>query len=136
MFELTRDLSSLSPLMEGAFEALPWNGSAGVFPALNIWEDEHAFHVEAEVPGMKLEDVEVTLFEGELSIRGERKNLPVEGAAYHRRERGAGSFGRTVRLPVALDAEKVQASMQDGILTITLPKAEAAKPRKISVQRK
>jgi HSP20 family protein len=131
MFDLTRELS---PFGRNHSEVNRLMG--GAFPALNVREDAQAFHVEAEVPGLKLEDVEVTFMDGELSIRGERKDLPVEGAEYHLRERRVGSFGRTVRLPVDVDADRILASMEDGILTLTLPKAEAAKPRKISVQRK
>lgn len=103
------------------------------FPALNIWEQGEALVAEAEVPGVKPEDVDVSVVGGELIIKGRRDDSQQAGASYHRRERSVGEFSRTVRLPVEIDADKVQASLQDGVLRITLPKAAAVKPRKIQV---
>ena len=105
-----------------------------VFPPLNIWEDERTLFAEAELPGMKLGDVEVLVLGDELIVKGERKQESQENATYHRRERGVGAFSRVVRLPVAVDADKVSAGLRDGVLTITLPKAETAVPRKIQVK--
>jgi HSP20 family protein len=103
------------------------------FPALNIWEQGDALLAEAEVPGVKAEDVDVSVVGAELVIKGRRGGGHPDGVSYHRRERGVGEFSRTVRLPVEVDAAKVYASLQDGILRITLPKAATAKPRKIEV---
>lgn len=103
------------------------------FPALNIWEQDDALIAEAELPGVKAEDVDISVVGNELVIKGRRTSNQPEGVSYHRRERGVGSFSRSVRLAVEIDAEKVQASLQDGVLRITLPKAEAARPRKIHV---
>jgi len=105
-----------------------------LYPALNVWEDEGSYTAEAELPGFRLEDVEVNVRGSELSISGERKPEEKEGMTWHRRERGFGKFHRALEFPLPVDAEKVQASLKNGVLTVTLPKAEAAKPRKIQVR--
>jgi len=105
-----------------------------LYPALNVWEDEDSYTAEAELPGFRLEDVEVNVRGSELSISGERKPEEKEGMTWHRRERGFGKFHRALEFPLPVDAEKVQASLKNGVLTVTLPKAEAAKPRKIQVR--
>ncbi|MBL9125058.1 MAG: Hsp20/alpha crystallin family protein [Planctomycetaceae bacterium] len=103
-------------------------------PAINLWEDQGELYAEAELPGVKQDDLEVLVVGGELTIKGQRP-APANGAqAFHRRERNGGPFQRTVRLPVDVDASKVEATLRDGVLTIKLPTAEAAKPRKIPVQ--
>ncbi|MBL0927186.1 MAG: Hsp20/alpha crystallin family protein [Phycisphaerales bacterium] len=114
-----------------AFAATP---AATRFPALNIFETRDALVVEAELPGFTMKDLEVTLENGELTIAGRREiaELP-EGAAYQRRERSVGQFSRTVRIEETIDAEKVAAKLADGVLTITLPKAAAMRPRRIEV---
>jgi len=110
-----------------------WAGTR-TFPALNAWEDDQNLYVEAEIPGMKMDNIEVVVVNNELTIKGERPDAAREDISYHRRERGVGTFGRLVRLPIAIDADKVEAALTDGVLTITLPKAAAAKPRKIQVK--
>jgi HSP20 family protein len=109
-------------------------GRAGVFPPLNVWEREHDLVLEAELPGLKHEDLDIQVVGNELTLKGRRVDSATEGAAYHRRERGTGEFVRVLRLPVEVNAEKVEASLKDGVLTITLPKAESARPRKIEVR--
>lgn len=104
------------------------------YPALNIWEEGDQLFAEAELPGMGMDDVELFVVGNELTIKGQRRPLADENASYHRRERGVGEFSRTVTLPVEIDSDKVEASLKNGVLTITLPKAEAARPRKISVR--
>lgn len=103
------------------------------FPAINMWEDAENVYAEAELPGLKAEDVEISVVGPELTLKGKRADARPEGAAYHRRERSAGDFTRAVRLPVAIDADKVHCLLADGVLLITLPKAQSAKPRKIKV---
>lgn len=100
---------------------------------LRVWEDDGAYHVEAELPGLKLEDLEILVHRHEVSLSGERKIDFGEGADAGRRERATGKFQRKLQLPLELDADKAQASLVNGILTLTLPKAESAKPRKIEV---
>src|SRR3974377_118832 len=107
----------------------------GVYPLVNISEDADHIYVQAELPGVKPEDLEITLKEQNLVLRGERK-IPAEekDVNYHRRERAAGFFRRALRLPAQVDPNKVEASCQDGVLTITLAKPEEVKPRQISVK--
>jgi HSP20 family protein len=106
------------------------------FPALNVWDEGEELVAEAELPGLKGENLEVTVVGSELTIKGDRPADVREGVSYHRRERGVGAFTRLVHLPVEVDGDRVQATLHDGVLTIRLPKAEAAKPRKIVVQPK
>jgi HSP20 family protein len=90
--------------------------------------------VEAEVPGLKAENLDITVVGDELTIKGDRpEQLPPEGS-FHRRERGVGSFTRIVRLPSEVNADRVEAALNDGVLLLTLPKAEGAKPRKVKVK--
>ena len=105
------------------------------YPALNVWEDKDHFYVEAEVPGLKMDDLEITAIGRELTIKGERKiGESDEGTTYHRRERGAGKFSRTLRLPTDIAGDGAEASLTNGVLNITLPKPEAVKPRRIEVK--
>jgi len=104
------------------------------FPALNVWSDESNLFVEAEVPGLGLNDLDVAVVGDELTIGGERRQVPKEGVAHHRRERGIGKFSRSVRLPFAVDATAVRAQLQSGVLTVTLPKAPELRPRRIEVK--
>lgn len=103
------------------------------FPAVNVWQQDDEVFVEAEVPGLKSGDIEISVVGNGLSLKGRRPDVPPEQAKFHRRERGVGDFNRVLRLPVEVDSEKVQAKLADGVLLITLPKAEAAKPRRIPV---
>lgn len=114
------------------------NGRSAVptgYPAMNIWEDDDQLFVEAELPGMELTDLEIFVNGGnQLSLKGERKPPISEQGTWHRRERGYGKFSRIIELPHQVDADKVQANFKHGVLTITLPKQEASKPRKIEVK--
>jgi HSP20 family protein len=106
-----------------------------LFPALNVWERENELFVEAELPGLKSDDLEISVVGQQLVLKGRPSDFePEEGVAFHRRERGAGEFVRTIELPVDVDANRVEARLADGVLLITLPKAEAAKPRKVQVK--
>jgi HSP20 family protein len=107
---------------------------SGWTPALDVYENKDNFVVKAELPGMKKEDIEVSLHDGSLSISGERQaeSKHAEGEVY-RAERFFGRFQRTVTLPTTVAADKVKAAYNDGVLTITLPKTEEAKPKKIDV---
>ena len=107
---------------------------SGWTPALDVYEDKDNFVVKAELPGMKREEIEVSLQEGSLSISGERKSEEKhKEAEVYRTERFFGRFQRTVALPTAVAADQVKASYKDGVLTITLPKTEEAKPKHIDV---
>jgi len=115
-----------------------WARSAQVFtgwtPALDVYEDKDNVYVKAELPGMKREEIELTLHDGVLSISGERKvETKREEAETHRVERFFGRFQRTVTLPTPVASDKVQAEYKDGILSIKLPKTEESKPKRIDV---
>lgn len=104
------------------------------YPALNLWEDDESLFVEAELPGMNLEDLEIFVTGGnQLTISGERKEPASDGVSWHRRERGYGRFTRVIELPVLVNEERVEADFKRGALTIKLPKHEEAKPRRITV---
>jgi HSP20 family protein len=103
-------------------------------PALDVHEDKDGFTIRAELPGMKREDIEVSIQDGALVISGERQEEKVnEGTEVHRQERYYGRFSRALTLPTAVNGDKVKANYKDGILTVTLPKAEEAKPKQITV---
>ena len=107
---------------------------SGWTPALDVIENKDNFVVKAELPGMKKEDIEVSLHDGSLSISGERKSeTKHEDAEVYRAERFFGRFQRTVTLPTPVATDKVKAQYKDGVLTITLPKTEEAKPKQIDV---
>ena len=104
-------------------------------PPLNVWEDDHALYVEADLPGLDPAALDVTVTEGnQLTIQGERPTPDIQGAVWVRQERPAGRFTRAVSLPALVDADKVEAVYTDGVLKLTLPKHEAAKPRKVQVK--
>ena len=103
-------------------------------PALDVHEDKDGFTISAELPGMKREDIEVSVQEGALVISGERQEEKVnEGTEVHRQERYFGRFSRALTLPTAVAGDRVKATYKDGILTVVLPKAEEAKPKRIAV---
>jgi len=106
----------------------------GWSPAFDVYEEKDNFIVKAELPGMKREDINVSLHDGNLIISGERKSeTKSEGAEVYRAERFFGKFQRAVALPTSVAANKVQAQYKDGVLTVTLPKSEEAKPKQIEV---
>jgi HSP20 family protein len=102
-------------------------------PAANVWEQDDALLVEMEVPGIKNDQVDISVAGGELSVKVNRAETAPEGVTYHRRERPVGPLIRVLRLPVEVDANRVEAELRDGVLLVKLPKAESAKPRKINV---
>ena len=123
-------LTGLQDELERLFES-PMTGWA---PALDVHEDKDSFSVRLELPGMKREDIEVSLQDGSLIISGERKEEQVnEETTVHHQERYYGKFSRALTLPTAVAGDKVKAQYRDGILTVTLPKAEEAKPKAINV---
>ena len=134
-------LSSLRDELDRLFES-PWAELSrtsqllsGWTPALDMHEDKDSFVVQAELPGMKREDIDVSLHDGALSISGERRTeKQYEEAEVYRTERFFGKFQRTVTVPAPVAADQVTAQYKDGILTVTLPKTEAAKPKQIDVK--
>jgi len=125
-------LSSLRSILDSAFQ-LP-SYPQGWTPALDVFEDEENVSVQIEVPGMNKDDFDISLQDDVLTVSGERKSeTSKREAESFRSERRFGTFSRSVTLPSPVKEEAVKAAYHDGILTITLPKAEEAKPRKIQV---
>ncbi|MEW6357748.1 MAG: Hsp20/alpha crystallin family protein [Planctomycetota bacterium] len=141
-----RDLSlaSLRNEMNRLFENFFGSGmniepvfGAGWSPALDISETENAVTVKAELPGVDAKDVDVSLSGDVLTIKGEKKEEKEEKErSYHRVERSYGSFSRTLRLPATVDADKIEASFDKGVLEITMPKKEEQKGKKIEIKGK
>lgn len=109
---------------------------AGVFPPVNIYETPDAYVLTAELPGLSSEQIEVSVEANRATLRGERKIEYPANAGRHRLERQAGFFGRTVELPVEVDAEKAEAVYRNGVLMLRIPKAPQHQPRRISVHTK
>mgnify|MGYP006279013747 CR=1 FL=1 len=109
--------------------------AAPSYPALNLWADEDSVIVRAELPGVNPDDLDVSVDNGDLTLSGSRTRdeLP-EGATYHRQERNYGRFTRTIHLPYKIEAEEVDATMHNGVLTLTLPRAEEDKPKRIKIK--
>src|SRR4051812_24309879 len=132
--------SSLRDDLNTLFDLPFWSGSErqgqllnGWSPALDLYQNNDNVVALLEVPGMRKEDIEISLHDGTLTIAGERK-MESDGAQnMERSERFVGKFRRSITLPSRIDAGKVSASYRDGILTVTLPKAEEAKPKQIQV---
>ncbi len=132
--ELERVKEEMDRFFEEISEGILKEPAAGVFPLVNLTEDENNYYVRAELPGIKPEELDISVTENTLTISGERK-IKVEGDVdYHRKEREEGRFSRAISLPGEIDPDKVEARCKNGILTVILPKAEKTKPRKISIK--
>jgi HSP20 family protein len=109
--------------------------SAVTYPPINLWEDAEFFYAEAELPGLKLQDLVITVTgENQLTLKGKRMSQAPENAEWHRQERNFGEFERVLSLPAGVDSSKVEARLENGVLTIKMAKKESAKPRKITVK--
>jgi HSP20 family protein len=109
--------------------------TAGGFPPMNITQDDDNFYLRAEIPGIKPAELSISALRNRVAIAGKRE-IPREHerVSYHRKERPEGAFNRTITLPTEVDAERVEARYADGVLMLTMPKAEQAKPRQIAVK--
>ena len=132
--------SNLRDELNSFFEFPVWSSFArggqlfsGWSPALDLYQNNDNVVAIVELPGMRREDIEISLHDGTLTISGERKSESSNGEKAERTERYIGKFRRSITLPARVDANKVSASYRDGILTVTLPKAEDAKPKQIQV---
>lgn len=104
-------------------------------PAMNLWEEDEALYLEAELPGLELQDLEIFVTgHNQLTLKGERKPPVVPKGVQHRQERPVGKFTRTVTLPFAVDENNVDAHFENGVLRVRMPKHEAARPRKITIK--
>jgi len=141
-WEPFREMANLSRMMDRFFDEpfgeMPvlWRRGDGYNLALDVAEQEDKYIVKASVPGIKPEDVEITLTDNVLTIKGETKDeQETKEENYHLRERRFGSFVRSIALPNSVDADKIEAVNEHGVLTLTLPKAEAVKPKRIEVKK-
>jgi len=134
----TADLEAMRQEMGRLFDSLSgFTGfdSAGVFPPINVSETGEALLVQAELPGITPDKLDITVEDDTLTIAGEREmERESENVSYHRREREWGTFRRSFSMPVRVDAAKVKARYANGILTVELPKAAEARPKQIPVQ--
>ena len=132
--ELHRLRQQMEQLHDGT--SAPYQpASAGVFPLINLTQDKDKYYIRAELPGVKGDELDIQVTENNLAISGERKiAAEEEGARYHRREREAGTFSRIIGLPGDINSDNVDAKLENGILTVGVSKAEAAKPKQISVK--
>ncbi len=134
--EMQRDLHSALAARGGVYR-----GTRGVHPLVNLYENDEGYVLTAELPGVPPEHINVSIEGSTVTLTGERKiEYPVGSSreekvtAIHRRERQAGSFRRAFELPAEIDVDRARASHKHGILTLTLPKSPAAKPRQISIE--
>ncbi len=144
-WDVFKELDNLRREIDEAFRNGTYNRSSGPsflspvttrrFPLVNFSEDDAHVYIEALVPGIDPGDVELSVLRNTVTIAGERKPfVQNEGQIVHRTELGSGKFSRTLELPVDIDASKVEAKCKDGIMQITLAKAEHAKPKKIEIK--
>ena len=134
-------LRRLNSILDDAFSTWPFqsqeNGAltSSWIPACDVFEDKDAVKIVAEVPGVRPEDVKISLENNLLTVRGEKRQQAEDKTErVHRYERTYGSFERAFSLPTTVDPEKIAASYANGILTVTIPKAERARPREIPVK--
>jgi len=129
-----RDLTRLQDEMNRVFSRVT-DSSPTTFPAVNVWASQESAVVTTELPGVELQDFDISVVGDALTIRGSRRPEQLnEGDTYHRRERRWGQFVRVVQLPFRVEPDEVSATLKNGLLNITLPRAHADRPRKIQVR--
>ena len=137
-FRPTRDMMTLQQEMNRLFNETLQREEAQEqqvqwAPRVDVAESQNEIVVQVEVPGMRREEIVLTIEDNVLTLSGEKKQEALEGYRYHRAERTQGRFRRTFSLPASIDTAKVKAAYKDGLLTITLPKVEAHRPKEITV---
>ncbi|MBN2374508.1 Hsp20/alpha crystallin family protein [bacterium] len=141
LWDLLHDMRELQNEIDGLFEwpsmlpRLYYTTARSKYPAMNLRETEDNLFLDVNIPGLEMDKVQINIKDHILSINGQKPSpAGIEAKNYHRRERTTGSFIRAVELPMDVEIEKVTATYENGILTITLPKAESAKPKLIEVK--
>ena len=140
-WEPMREMMTLREAMDRLFDdaftrPISMSAVSGV-PAIDLYQNDDEVVVKASLPGLKADDVQITVTAGVLTLRGEfKQDEEKKEATYHIHEHRYGSFERSITLPVDVETDKAKADFKDGILTITLPKAEAVKPKTISIKAK
>ena len=131
MERMRREMNRLFARMPTSFEGT----AAPAYPAMNLWSDQDGAIVTAELPGVDPDDIDILVVDDILTLKGGRQPDELkEGETYHRRERRHGGFTRALQLPFQVDADKVEAVFEKGVLRISLPRAEADKPKKIAIK--
>ncbi len=143
MLDLFREMDNLRRDLDSVFKGLGRTGEygpsflpglgAGRYPQVNLREDNDHLFLDALVPGIDPKDLELSVMRNTLTLSGVRREVEHK-ATWHRNERGSGKFLRTIELPVEVDTSRVQAECRNGVLRVTMPKSEAARPKKISVK--
>jgi len=142
--DLFREIESLRKEIDNAFGSFGVGGvlssaflpgiGTGDYPRINLSEDENNFYLEAMSPGIEAKDLSLSVMQSTVSFSGERKEAQGNGRTWHRHERGAGKFMRTIELPMTVDNDKTDAEYRNGMLLITLPKAESVRAKRIEVK--
>lgn len=139
-FDLFREMELFTREMDDVFRGLGFGRletsaapPLGRYPRIKLREDKENFYVQALLPGIDPKDLEMTVLKGTLTLSGERRGPGAEGATWHRRERSMGKFLRAIDIPAEIDIDSVKADFRDGLLTVTLPKAESERPKRIEV---
>jgi HSP20 family protein len=136
----SRELEEWERLFDDFFGRPSWRlpvEERGWMPVVDVFEKEDKFVVKAELPGMKEDDINVSVVGDTLSIKGEKKTeTEIKDEDYYRCERSYGSFYRSIPIPSNVDADKIEASFEDGVLEVVLPKSAKVKPKKIAVSAK
>ena len=132
------ELERMRQQMDNFLSRVPDSGMpslhAGVFPSINLTEDKDHYYLRAELPGISAEDLDIQATGNNLSISGERKiEVEKDNVRYHRKEREEGKFSRAISLPGDIDSDGVTAALTNGVLKVSVPKAEKAKPKQISI---
>ncbi|MBI9105713.1 MAG: Hsp20/alpha crystallin family protein [Spirochaetales bacterium] len=134
------ELQTLQNEINDLFNVDRYPSSSGLFdrnvsPAMDVFEDEQAFNISCELPGIEQEEVEISIAANVLTIKGSKNDeKEANSGKYYRRETWSGTFQRTLSLPVSVDINKIEAELKNGILLVTIPKTEEAKPKQISVK--
>ncbi len=129
--QMKRSMDRLLGQLSGGFQP---DARVGVFPLINLTETKDGYHIRAELPGVQSKELDIQATDKTISISGERKIEPEKNnVKYHRREREAGKFSRIITLPGDIDPAKVEAKLANGVLDLSIPKAEKTLPKKISV---
>jgi HSP20 family protein len=130
-----QEMSRLQQRMNRLFDDFNVSAPQQPFPAINLWTDNETAFISVELPGLENKDISLSVLDRNVVLEGKREPEPLkEGESYHRQERGYGNFKRSIQLPFPVNANKVNAKFQHGILTISLPRAEEDKPKKIAIR--
>jgi HSP20 family protein len=133
--EVDRMRRQMNRLLEAYESGEVERARAGVFPLINLSEDRDSYYIRAELPGIEADQLDIQVTAKGLSLSGERKIDPEgNGVRYHRREREGGRFARVVTLPGDINTDKVDAQLMNGVMTVKIAKAEAAKPKQITIR--